>query len=136
VCNCPQVSGGASKAFWEIRGWVEEQKEPQTHDGGVMKLCSFVVNYMNYLRSHQSRWRDDGSPQQKSLAQGLLMPLQALERQVEARAEEMLDRPLRHLFLMNNFQYIYIRVEKTRLKDFLDDSWIFGVGRKVPLDSN
>lgn len=88
---------------------MEEQKEPRTHDGGVMKLCSFVVNYMNYLireylgpmkkalRSRQSRY---GSPQQKSLAQGLLMPLQALERQVEARAEEMLDRPLRHLFLI------------------------------------
>lgn len=91
---------------------MEEQKEPRTHDGGVMKLCSFVVNYMNYLireylgpmkkalRSRQSRRGDDGSPQQKSLAKGLLMPLQAIERQVEARAEEMLDRPLRHLFLI------------------------------------
>lgn len=121
---------------------MEEQKEPQIHDGGVMKLCSFVVNYMNYLireylgpmkkalRSQQRRWSDDGL-QERGLAQGILLPLQALERQVEARAEEIQDRPLRHLFMMNNFQYIYTRVDKCRLKEFVEDSWNFSIGRKV-----
>lgn len=121
---------------------MEEQKEPQIHDGGVMRLCSFVVNYLNYLvreflgplnkalRSQQSRGRGDGA-QEKDLAQGLLLPLQALERQVEARAEELLDPALRNLFLMNNLQYIYTRVDESPLKDFLDDCWMFGIGRKV-----
>lgn len=146
VC-CPQVSDGAFKAFWEMRGWVEEQKEPQIQDGGVMKLCSFVVNFLNYLIREflgsmnralslgQSRRRGDGA-QQKDLAQGILLPLQALERQVEARAEELLDPALRHLFLINNFQYIYTRVDRSRLKDFLDDSWIFGIGRKVSISTH
>lgn len=126
---------------------MEEQKEPQIHDGGVMKLCSFVVNYLNYLvqeflgpmnkalRSQQSRRSGDG-PQEKDLGQGILLPLQALERQVEARAEELLDPALRHLFLMNNLQYIYTRVDKSRLRDFLDDSWIFGIGRKVSISTH
>lgn len=120
---------------------MEEQKEPQIHDGGVMRLCSFVVNYLNYLvreflgplnkalRSQQ-RGRGDGA-QEKDLAQGLLLPLQALERQVEARAQELLDPALRNLFLMNNLQYIYTRVDESPLKDFLDDCWMFGIGRKV-----
>ena len=37
-CCCPQVSNGAFKAFWDMKGWVEEQQEPQTQDGVVMKL--------------------------------------------------------------------------------------------------
>lgn len=121
-----------------MRIWVEEQKEPQTHDGSVMKLCSFVVNYLNYLireflplmnKALRSRNGDEGH--ETDLAQGILLPLQALERQVEARAEEIPNPALRNLFLMNNFQYIYSRVYKSCLKDFIDDSWMFGIGRKV-----
>lgn len=133
-----QVCDGAFRTFWDMRIWVEEQKEPQTHDGSVMKLCSFVVNYLNYLvreflplmnKALRSRNGDEGH--ETDLAQGILLPLQALERQVEARAEEIPNPALRNLFLMNNYQYIYSRVDKSCLKDFLDDSWMFGIGRKV-----
>lgn len=137
-----QVTYGAFKAFWDMSEWVEEQKEPQIHDGGVMRLCSFVVNYLDYLvrdylepmskalRCQKNR-QGDGGPPETSLAQGILLIFQALGRQIEARAKEVPDPALRHIFMMNNLQYIYTRVEKNRLKDFLDASWIYGIGRKV-----
>lgn len=126
---------------------MEEQKEPQIHDGGVMRLCSFVVNYLDYLvrdylepmskalRCQKNR-QGDGGPPETSLAQGILLIFQALGRQIEARAKEVPDPALRHIFMMNNLQYIYTRVEKNRLKDFLDASWIYGIGRKVPIPNH
>lgn len=140
-----QVVNGALKTFWDIKVWVEEQKEPPCSDANVMKLCSYVVNFLKYLVREfpkainkilriEHSWRG-GEGQERTLAQGILLFLQALEGKVEARAKEFQDPAMRHIFMMNNMYYIRIRVKKSDLLPLLDDKWISDMGRKVMISN-
>ena len=127
--------------FWEINDWVKEQQEVLAPDGRVMRLCSYLVNYLRYvvelfpknlskvLRIAQS-WEAAGA-QEKGLAQGMALILQSLEELVEAKANEYHDPALRHIFLMNNMYYIRNRVKNSVLGPLLGDDWISDIGRKV-----
>jgi exocyst complex protein 7 len=136
-----QVVYAAGKTFWEIDDWVKEQQEGVAPDGRVMRLCSWVVNYLKYvldlfpktlskvLRIAQS-WEAAGA-QEKGLSQGIALILQTLEGLVEARANEYHDPALRHIFLMNNMYYIRNRVKNSDLAPLLGEDWISDIGRKV-----
>ena len=137
-----QVVYGASKTFWDIRVWIEEQKESLTFDGNVLRICSYVVNYLKYLVKEFSKpmnkvlriehsWQGGEGPQERDLPYGMLQFMQALERLVENRSKELQDLALRHIFMMNNLYYMQNRAKKSDLGPLLGDSWISDLGRKV-----
>ncbi|KAG0561735.1 hypothetical protein KC19_9G087100 [Ceratodon purpureus] len=132
-----QVVYAAGKTFWEIDDWIKDQQEVVAPDGRVMRLCSWVVNYLKYvlelfpetfstvLRIAQS-WEGAGAQEK-----GLATILETMERLVEARAKEYQDPALRHIFLMNNMYYIRNRVKNSELGPLLGENWISDIGRKV-----
>ena len=136
----------AGKTFWEIDDWVKVQQEGVAPDGRVMRLCSWVVNYLKYvldlfpktlskvLRIAQS-WEAAGAPE-KGLAQGITLILHTMEGLVEAKAKEYHDPALRHIFLMNNMYYIRNRVKKSVMGPLLGEDFISDIGRKVSKSSS
>lgn len=131
----------AGKTFWDIDDWVKEQREGGLQDGKVMQLCSWVVNYLKYVLALfpealskvlliAGSW-ESGDGEEKGLARGITQILQTLEGLVEARAQELQDPALRHIFLMNNMYYIRNRVKNSDLGPLLGDDLMSEVGRKV-----
>lgn len=124
------------------------QREFVTFDARVMPICSFVVNYLKLiigsyvdplrkvLRIAHS-WADpralvSGSEDEdEGLSQGIAQILRTLEEIVEARAREVQDPALRHIFLMNNMYYIRTRVKNSEIGPLLGEDLMSGIGRKV-----
>lgn len=114
-------------------------------DGSVTRLSSYVVNYLKYLVSDyyspimdkvlkaEQNWRGQGRSDERGLAQGVLLFMQALERQVEGRSNEYSDNGLRHIFLMNNIWYMRTRAKKCELGPLLGEAWLSDQRRKVLL---
>lgn len=138
------VVAQACRTFWEFKQWVVEQHEgSMAPDGSVTKLSSYVVNYLKYLVSEfynpimdkvlkiEQSWRGQGRAEESGLANGVLLFMQALERQVEGRSNEYSDPALRHIFLMNNLWYMRTRSKKCELGALLGDKWLTEQRRKV-----
>jgi exocyst complex protein 7 len=139
-----QVVAQACRTFWEFKQWVVEQHEgSMAPDGSVTKLSSYVVNYLKYLVSDfynpimdkvlkiEQSWRAQGRAEDSGLANGVLLFMQALERQVEGRSNEYSDPALRHIFLMNNLWYMRTRSKKCELGPLLGEQWLTEQRRKV-----
>lgn len=138
------VVAQACRTFWEFKQWVVEQHEgSMAPDGSVTKLSSYVVNYLKYLVSDfynpimdkvlkiEQSWRGQGRAEDSGLANGVLLFMQALERQVEGRSNEYSDPALRHIFLMNNLWYMRTRSKKCELGPLLGEQWLTEQRRKV-----
>lgn len=138
------VVAQACRTFWEFKQWVVEQHEgSMAHDGSVTKLSSYVVNYLKYLVSEfynpimdkvlkiEQSWRGQGRVEESGLANGVLLFIQALERQIEGRSNEYSDPALRHIFLMNNLWYMRTRSKKCELGQLLGEQWLSEQRRKV-----
>ncbi|XP_073391583.1 exocyst complex component EXO70A1 [Physcomitrium patens] len=143
-----QVVVASDKTFRSIQGWIKMQREFVTFDARVMPICSFVVNYLKLiigsyvdplrkvLRIAHS-WADpralvSGSEDEdEGLSQGIAQILRTLEEIVEARAREVQDPALRHIFLMNNMYYIRTRVKNSEIGPLLGEDLMSGIGRKV-----
>lgn len=122
---------------------VEQHEGSMAPDGSVTKLSSYVVNYLKYLVSEfynpimdkvlkiEQSWRGQGRAEESGLANGVLLFMQALERQVEGRSNEYSDPALRHIFLMNNLWYMRTRSKKCELGALLGDKWLTEQRRKV-----
>lgn len=131
--------------FWEFKQWVVEQQHEVSvaPDGSVTKLSSYVVNYLKYLVGDiynpimdkvlkiEQTWRGQARPEESGLAHGVLLFMQALERQVEARSNDYTDPALRYIFLMNNIWYMRTRSKKCELGGLLGDQWLTEQRRKV-----
>lgn len=139
-----QVVAQACRTFWEFKQWVVDQQEgSMAHDGSVTKLSSYVVNYLKYLVSDfynpimdkvlkiEQSWRGQVRAEESGLANGVLLFMQALERQIEGRSNEYSDPALRHIFLMNNLWYMRTRSKKCELGPLLGEQWLSEQRRKV-----
>lgn len=114
-------------------------------DGRVTSLSSYVVNYLTYLVSDfyspiidkvlkaEQNWLGQGRSDERGLAQGVLLFMQALERQVEGLSKEYSDNGLRHIFLMNNIWYMRSRAKECELGQLLGEAWLKDQRRKVLL---
>lgn len=134
----------ACRTFWEFKQWVVEQQDvAMAHDGSVTKLSSYVVNYLKYLVSDdysaimdkvlkiEQSWRGQGRAEESGLANGVLLFMQALERQIEGRSKEYSDPALQHIFLMNNLWYMTTRSKRCELGPLLGQQWSTEQRRKV-----
>ena len=114
-------------------------------DGRVTNLSSYVVSYLTYLVSDfyspiidkvlkaEQNWLGQGRSDERGLAQGVLLFMQALERQVEGRSKEYSDNGLRHIFLMNNIWYMRSRAKESELGPLLGEAWSKNQRHKVLL---
>jgi hypothetical protein len=137
VVLCLQIAITIGTTFWEFEDWANEHKGGVSPDGTVMQLCTWVIDWLNYLLVvHRktlgsvlciAQSSEGEGAQERVLAKGIAFILHALERRVDAWAKEFLDDDLRGIFLMNNLYHIQYA--------FLDPReiiWVPNLGTNVP----
>ncbi|MCO5579046.1 hypothetical protein L7F22_032898 [Adiantum nelumboides] len=127
---------GACAVLWEFGLQVEVQREGAVpEDGGVLKLVSYVINYLKYLTSDLYRdtlaevlriersWKG-GSMQEAELSNVVFHIMESLQKNVEHRSQMIGEPALSCVFRMNNCWYIYTRAESSHLGTLLGDYWL------------
>ncbi|KAI5060805.1 hypothetical protein GOP47_0025225, partial [Adiantum capillus-veneris] len=127
---------GACAVLWEFGLQVEVQREGAVpEDGGVLKLVSFVINYLKYLMSDLYRgtlaevlrieriWRG-GSMQEAELSNVVFHVMESLQKNIEHRSQMIGEPALSCVLRMNNYWYIYTRAESSDLGELLGDDWL------------
>ncbi|KAJ7212764.1 hypothetical protein O6H91_13G038000 [Diphasiastrum complanatum] len=138
-----QIVHAACQVFRELGSQIEMQKEgPLPPDGGIFKLSSYVVNYIKYLASEfyspimnqllqiEQSWRL-GSVKEGGLPPAVLNMMELLERTLLARSKGYKDASLAHIFLINNYYYMYTRSKSSELGPLLGNSWLKDCKSKV-----
>ncbi|MCO5571096.1 hypothetical protein L7F22_024828 [Adiantum nelumboides] len=127
-----ELMNGASSVLRAFGSQVEGDREAAAPlNGGVMKLTSYVVNYVNCMLGAGYRpligrvmHSEEGKADKLGLV--LLDLMQALERNLDVKAKGLKEAhpALAQLFLMNNHWYIYTRSKNTELATILGTPWL------------
>lgn len=130
----------AFRVFSEFKLQVEVQREGNIvpKGGSVLKLVSYVVNYLKYLLSEsykplisqvlsiEQSWREGpGVEDDYLLPAAILQVMESLNKNVAARSKSLQDVPgLSSFFQMNNHRYIYSRSRNSDLGAVLGETWL------------
>jgi exocyst complex protein 7 len=149
------LAQNAARALGELAASVEAKMAPVPGDGGKDRSASFVVNYMGMVvRDYKPameealslyRQQSQGQGAQSgfgplpimcsSLKNAALGMMGALERSLEQRARSHPDPALAHLFLMNNYRHVLMRLKEcVGLADCLADDFKLAWRHKVELN--
>ncbi|GLJ32585.1 hypothetical protein SUGI_0655680 [Cryptomeria japonica] len=119
--SCCQVLLGFTKKVEEDSGFPA--------DGDLLKITRYVVNYLKFLVGEYRlvmvwvlEMEGMENPEMK-LSQMVEDVFSALERSLEGRSKGYAEPALAHLFLMNNYWYIFKRVRDSELA-FLGEMWL------------
>ncbi|KAJ7516369.1 hypothetical protein O6H91_22G055600 [Diphasiastrum complanatum] len=138
-----QTVHGACQVFKEFGHQLQLQKDgPLPPDGSILKLSSYVVNYTKYLVSEfygpimnqvlqiEQSWKN-GNVRESGLPQAVLHIMELLDNTILACSKGYKDISLSHIFLMNNYYYMFMRSKGSELGPLLGDSWLKQFRRKV-----
>lgn len=132
----------ANKVFWDFGLQIEGNADgsPPPKDGSVPKLVRYAVNYLKYLASDnyssamakvlqiQKSWK--GGFVSKSESDEILLRdafsnvMEALQRNIESKKSRYRDKILPHVFSMNTYWYIYMRIRNTELGKLLGEQYM------------
>lgn len=131
----------AWRVFLEFVKNVDKSQASVPKDGGKDMNASFVVNYLGMLMrdygtvlEHVMGAQTGGVQQQQSsnLSVVMLRVMSSLERSLESRAARFEEAALAHIFLMNNYRHVLVRLKEcATLTDCLGAVWRTDWQRKV-----
>lgn len=126
------------RAFWELLKNVEMNQAQVPKDGGKDLNASFVVNYMGMIvrdygpAMEQALALREIGKRQENLSTAMISMMTALQNNLEDRARSYDDQVLAHVFLMNNYRHVLIRLKEcTGLAECLGEDWRKEWQRKV-----
>eukprot|EP01018_Ginkgo_biloba_P038851 Gb_25723 [translate_table: standard] len=95
-------------------------------DGSAPKLTSYVVNYLKYLVTEYATVMTQVLKMENntSLVEAVVHVLNALELNLETRSKGYNEPALAHVFLMNNYWYIFKRARDSELGTLLSEAWL------------
>jgi len=119
------------KAFIHLEEATENDTSKLENDGTVHLLTIDVIHILMCLFGYRSTFeqlfqeviREDGTC--SDLTAVIMSVMEALRKNLDARAKEYKDLALMHIFLMNNNNYIVLSVSRSQeYKDLLGEDWI------------
>lgn len=115
----------ACQVLWDFGKQVEEDSGLFV-DGSPPKLTSYVVNYLKFMLTEYEEvmamvW---GMENNTSLAEAVSHVMDSLELSLETRATGYNASGLSHIFLMNNYWYIFKRARDSKLGNLLGEAWL------------
>lgn len=124
-----QLAHSSCQVLLEFSKQVEEDSGIPA-DGSLLKISSYVINYLKFLvgeyRPVMVRVLEmEGGMEngEIGLSRTVGDVLGALERNLEGRSKGYTEPALAHLFLMNNYWYIFKRARDSELA-FLGETWL------------
>lgn len=124
-----QLAHSSCQVLLEFSKQVEEDSGVPA-DGSLLKISSYVINYLKFLvgeyRPVMVRVLEmEGGMEngEIGLSRTVGDVLGALERNLEGRSKGYTEPALAHLFLMNNYWYIFKRARDSELA-FLGETWL------------
>ncbi|KGN62440.1 exocyst complex component EXO70A1 [Cucumis sativus] len=132
----------SSKVFWDFGLQIEGNSDgfPPPKDGSVPKLVRYAVNYLKYLASDnyssamakvlqiQKSWKGGFlsklEAEENLLKDAFSNVMEALQRNVESKKSRYRDKILPHIFSMNTYWYIYMRIRNTELGRLLGEQYM------------
>lgn len=124
-----QLAHSSCQVLLEFSKQVEEDSGVPT-DGSQLKISSYVINYLKFLVGEyrpvmvQVMEMEGGIEDGEiGLSRAVGDVLGALERNLEGRSKGYTEPALAHLFLMNNYWYIFKRARDSELA-FLGETWL------------
>ncbi|KAJ3687827.1 hypothetical protein LUZ61_016991 [Rhynchospora tenuis] len=133
-----------AETFLGFREKVEKDPSKPMPDGGVHPVSSYVMNYLKFLLDYQEmltqllgEYRTGDQEEGLQFTPSILMILQALQNNLEAKSKQCKDQAQSYIFLMNNIHYIVTSVRKTEAaKELLGADWIQRQRRVVQQNAN
>ncbi|RWR73907.1 Exocyst complex protein Exo70 [Cinnamomum micranthum f. kanehirae] len=128
--------------FWEFGLQIEGNQDglPPPQDGSVPKLVRYAVNYLKYLASDnyslamakvlrtEQIWKAGFLSRPESdenlLKDAVTNIMEAIQRNIEAKKSRYRDKVLPHIFMMNTYWYIYMRIRNSELGEILGEKWL------------
>eukprot|EP01018_Ginkgo_biloba_P011403 Gb_28526 [translate_table: standard] len=95
-------------------------------DGSLPKITSYVVNYLKFLVAEYQAVMTrvlEMENHEMGLTQAVVEVFKTLERNLEARSKGYTEPALAHIFLMNNYWYIFKRARDSELA-FVGEAWL------------
>lgn len=124
-----QLAHSTCQVLLEFSKQVEEDSGVPV-DGSLLKISSYVINYLKFLVGEyrpvmvlvleMEGGMENG---EIGLSRTVGDVLGALERNLEGRSKGYTEPALAHLFLMNNYWYIFKRARDSELA-FLGETWL------------
>jgi exocyst complex protein 7 len=120
-----QLVHSACQVLWNFGKQVEGDSGLFA-DGSPPQLTSYVVNYLKFMMTEYELvmakvW---GMENNTSLAEAVSHVMDSLELSLEIRAKGYNTSGLAHIFLMNNYWYIFKRARDSKLGTLLDEAWL------------
>ncbi|GAA0140705.1 membrane traffic protein [Lithospermum erythrorhizon] len=132
----------SAKVFWEFGLQIEGNQDgvPPPQDGSVSKLVRYAVNYLKHIASDaynipmakvlrtEQIWKSGmfSKPETDDdlLRDAICNVMEAIQRNLESKKLHCKDKVLMHIFSMNSYWYIYIRVRNSQLGNLLGEQYV------------
>lgn len=120
-----QLAHSACEVLWGFGKHIERDSGLSV-DGSPPKLTSYVVNYLKYMVTEYGDVITEvlRMENKTSLAEGVSHVIDSLELSLETRTKRYKDSALAHIFLMNNYWYIFKRARDSKLGTLLGEAWL------------
>jgi len=120
-----QLVHSACQVLWDF-GKQLEGDSGLFVDGSPPNLTRYVVNYLKFMITEYGEnmaevWKMENNT---SIAEAVSHVMDSLELSLETRAKGYNASRLAHIFLMNNYWYIFKRARDNKLGSLLDEAWL------------
>eukprot|EP00249_Psilotum_nudum_P018300 c26734_g1_i1 orf=552-2669(+) len=128
---------GACKIILELQVQAEHQQDLEASlDGSIPRVSGFVVGYIRQLVGDfygpivtrvlaiEQSWRNGGMTEDGLLSKAVRRVIQALELNLHEWARSYKEPTLFHLFLMNNYWFLYVSCKVSEFQPFVGDLWL------------